>query len=292
MVMSFFNIITKELNDVIGADYTFIARLDMARNMSRTVSLVAHGELAENFEYSLENTPCSDVTNDDICIYPSGICQFYPDDQLLVDMNIEGYIGTPLKDSEGKVMGIVVALYENKIADTEMVVSLFELFSGRISVEIERTEKGLALETLAGTLENQVQERTMALSDAMENLKMAQQRLIEQEKFALLGNMVTGVAHEINTPLGIAVLSASNIGDVALPLLQKIREGQIKRSELEQSLEKIIEFDEALNMNLRRASELISNLKQVTVEKTGVHTKSIDLGSFFQDLLVSLGPHA
>ena len=286
----FFNIITRELNDVIGADYTFIARLDLARNMSRTVSLVAHGELAENFEYSLENTPCSDVTNDDICIYPSGICQFYPDDQLLVDMNIEGYIGTPLKDSEGKVMGIVVALYENKIADTDMVVSLFELFSGRISVEIERTEKGLALETLAGTLENQVQERTMALSDAMENLKMAQQRLIDQEKFALLGNMVTGVAHEINTPLGIAVLSASNIGDVALPLLNKIREGQIKRSELEQSLEKIIEFDEALNMNLRRASELISNLKQVAVEKVALYTKSIDLGSFFQDLLVSLSP--
>ena len=286
----FFNIITRELNDVIGADYTFIARLDLARNMSRTVSLVAHGELAENFEYSLENTPCSDVTNDDICIYPSGICQFYPDDQLLVDMNIEGYIGTPLKDSEGKVMGIVVALYENKIADTDMVVSLFELFSGRISVEIERTEKGLALETLAGTLENQVQERTMALSDAMENLKMAQHRLIDQEKFALLGNMVTGVAHEINTPLGVAVLSASNIGDVALPLLEKVRAGQIKRSELEQSLEKIIEFDEALNVNLRRASELISNLKQVAVEKTAVYTKSIDLGDFFQDLLVSLGP--
>ena len=59
---AFFNELTLQLNKFIDADYTFIARFDSVKNTSKTISLVAKGELIDNFEYSLDETPCADVS--------------------------------------------------------------------------------------------------------------------------------------------------------------------------------------------------------------------------------------
>ena len=61
------------------------------------------------------------------------------------DMKIEGYVGVPLHDSQGEVIGIIVALHENEINNANFIKTLFELFSGRIAVEMERNvqEKNL-----------------------------------------------------------------------------------------------------------------------------------------------------
>jgi GAF domain-containing protein len=115
---NFFNTITLELHNIIQADYTFIARLDIDNYSSKTISLVAKGELADNIEYSLKDTPCADVVGDCICCYPENVCQVFPNDQLLADMDIEAYLGTPLNNSNGEVMGLIVALYEQPITQT------------------------------------------------------------------------------------------------------------------------------------------------------------------------------
>lgn len=149
---NFLDNITMQLHRSIDAQYTFIAKLDREKAISKTLSLVAGNEFAENFEYSLEYTPCEDVSNDNTCIYPTGICSLYPKDQLLIDMEIDGYVGAPLRDSSNRVFGIIVALYSDKIANASNVASLFELFAGRISAEIERSEKEKALKDLNKSL--------------------------------------------------------------------------------------------------------------------------------------------
>ena len=103
----FFREITYQLDKVIESDYTFIARLNSDKSSAQTVALVANGALAENFEYALQDTPCKDVSNDNVCIYKEDVCSAFPHDQLLIDMKIQGYVGTPLHDSKGAVMGIV-----------------------------------------------------------------------------------------------------------------------------------------------------------------------------------------
>ncbi|GLX81082.1 GAF domain-containing protein [Thalassotalea eurytherma] len=124
--------ITMQLHQAIGAQYTFIARLDNQRNVSKTLSLVADNEFADNIEYSLEFTPCADVSDNSTCIYPNKICSLYPKDQLLNDMAVEGYVGAPLHSSNGDVFGLVVALYCEEISYCDEVAALFELFAGRI----------------------------------------------------------------------------------------------------------------------------------------------------------------
>jgi PAS domain S-box-containing protein len=134
----FFNEITLQLNQITEADYTFIAQVDFETFTSKTISLVVKNQLTDNFEYHLDDTPCAILTENNVCLYPKEICRLFPKDQLLIDMKIEGYVGVPLNDSQGRVIGIIVALHENEIKDPDFIKTLFELFSGRIAVEMER----------------------------------------------------------------------------------------------------------------------------------------------------------
>ena len=286
----FYSELTLQFHHCIAADYTFIARLDTDRYISQTLCLVAKGKLVDNFAYSLKDTPCADVTADNICIYPQNICHIFPKDKLLVDMNIEGYVGIPLHDSTGKVFGLIVGLYENKITNHEFVVTLFELFSGRISAEIERTEHEKELEELTKNLEVKVNQRTESLSLALKHLQLTQEEIVEKEKLASLGGIVAGVAHEINTPIGNSILGASIIEETTEKLYQKVLTGNISKKELATSLEKISQSVGSLNSNLHRASELVQYFKQIAVEQDLDEFKVINITQWLQVLLNSMMP--
>ncbi|QOY54978.1 PAS domain S-box protein [Candidatus Sulfurimonas marisnigri] len=134
----FFERIVLSMASSMDVDYVFIARLDSKKNNSTTIALTAKGKIVDNFSYELKNTPCADVSENSVCCFTQDITKLYPKDQLLIDMNIEAYIGTPLHDSQGNVMGIIVALSERKIENEDSIKTLFEVFSGRIAVEMER----------------------------------------------------------------------------------------------------------------------------------------------------------
>jgi PAS domain S-box-containing protein len=144
----FFNEITLQLNKIIGTDYSFVASVDMAKKTAKTISMVVNGEIVDNFEYGLIHSPCAVLVNEGVCIYPENICSLFPKDQMLIDMNIEGYLGVALLDSHQETVGIIVALHKTKIQKTEFVRTVFELFSGRISAEMERIEQNHNLEML------------------------------------------------------------------------------------------------------------------------------------------------
>lgn len=166
----FYKAITQHLAHTTGADYTFIGRYNSAFTHSRTLALCAGTELIDNFQYELLGTPCAKVVEQSTCVYPDKVCEAFPDDQLLIDMGVEGYIGAPLLNRQQEVIGLIVALYKNKIDDESFVKFIFELFAGRIAAEIENTETLEALDKLNQTLEQQVAERTTALIQANEEL--------------------------------------------------------------------------------------------------------------------------
>ncbi|MBD1388027.1 HAMP domain-containing histidine kinase [Neiella sp. HB171785] len=287
---AFFNTMTLQLHQVIDADYTFIARLSRASKSARTISLVAHGEVVDNFEYELADTPCADVSEGSVCVYLSDICRLFPDDQLLIDMGIEGYVGTPLYDSEGSVLGLVVALYQNPIANSDDVKALFTLFSGRISAEIERFEKEQQLIQFNQNLEQQVAQRTAELTATLEELKASQQQMIEHEKMASIGRLVAGIAHEINTPLGVALLSNSTINQSLQDLQREVESNNLTRKTLAKSLQVISEAQQTQQFNMQRAADLVQNFKQVSAEHYADKLAKIDLQQWLNTVVASLKP--
>lgn len=286
----FFSSITLQLDKIIAADYTFIARLNAHAHSAKTISLVAKGQLADNIEYDLKHSPCENVADDSVCCYPADVCRAFPNDQLLVDMKIDAYLGTPLKDSNGQVMGLIVALYENPIEEKELTQALFEIFSGRIAAEIERQEYETALEKLNHSLEEKVDQRTRELQEALLTLNKAQQQLIESEKMAALGNLVAGIAHEVNTPLGVAITSQSYLADQFKELCQQMDQETLTKEGLLQFREDMAEALPLLYSNLTRATELIQNFKRIAADQHEDRADTIILDKYYEQVVSTLRP--
>ncbi len=117
-----------------------------------------------------------------------------------------------------------------------------------------------------------------------------QGQLLENEKMAALGRMVAGVAHEINTPVGIGLTAASHFQERFAALRRLYVGSSMKKADLEGFL---AEADESLRMirgNLDRAAQLIQGFKGVAVDQSGEGRRTFDLKAYLDETLLSLKP--
>lgn len=122
-------------------------------------------------------------------------------------------------------------------------------------------------------------------------LAAAQDSLLQAERMAALGHLVAGVAHEVNTPIGIGVTAASHLRDTAEAFEVRYREGGMRRSDLEDFLSVARQSTGILGANLFRASELIRGFKQVAVDQSGEEIRELDLAEYLEEILTSLRPN-
>ncbi len=129
-----------------------------------------------------------------------------------------------------------------------------------------------------------------SLASTVEELTNTQKQLVEAEKMASLGALVAGVAHEINTPLGISITSASSVEMELKELSGKFRNDLLKKSELERFIERAEQACQILNSNLNRAGELVKSFKQVAVDQNTEKFRRINLKDYIDEILLSIGP--
>ena len=126
--------------------------------------------------------------------------------------------------------------------------------------------------------------------EAEQAVAKAQQRLLEAEKMAALGGLVAGVAHEINTPVGVGVTAVSHLRDEVKAFETRYREGQMKRSDLENLLATSTTSTQIIEDNLHRASQLIRSFKEIAVDQTGDDVREIGVADYVERVLTSLHP--
>ncbi len=142
----FFHSLMEHLAKSLGADYAFIGELMKGRpGRVRTRVVWGQGRLADNFEYDLAGTPCADVVRQNLCGYRSGIQQLFPLDQLLADMQIEGYVGTPLHDAHRRTLGLLVVMFQKPVDNLALAESILNIFGVRAASELERQQREEAL---------------------------------------------------------------------------------------------------------------------------------------------------
>lgn len=146
-------------------------------------------------------------------------------------------------------------------------------------------------------LEDRVRQRTQSLAQAneelaqaLESLRRTTDELVRSEKMAALGGLVSGIAHEINTPIGIGVTAASHLAERTQALTKVYEAGQLRREDLASYLATASESTEMMLANLRRAAELIRSFKLVAVDQTGEQDREFDLGDYLQEVIRSLSP--
>ena len=149
---------------------------------------------------------------------------------------------------------------------------------------LARVETHLAIRNLQRSL----QEKNDEIAKTLQQLQTTQAQLIESEKMAALGNLVAGVAHEINTPIGISVTASSTLNEDTKEFLNTYKSGNMKRSHLEAFLDTAIESSSMILANLKRAADLIHSFKQVAVDQSSEAQRCFPVKEYLEEIILSL----
>lgn len=153
----------------------------------------------------------------------------------------------------------------------------------------ERKQYEQQIEQLNTSLENRVKQRTAELNETLESLQHTQDELLQNEKLASLGALVAGVAHELNTPIGNAVMVSSSLIQNQNDFKKRIEAG-LTHSALNNFLNEVDESSNIIERNLERAAELIKSFKQLAVDQTSYQRRQFNLKTLIDEICITLNP--
>lgn len=185
---------------------------------------------------------------------------------------------------------------ENRSENTdeldELVAAINDMRSALKNDILKLEDAENALINLNGDLEIKVYERTAKLAESNEQLQqsldeltIAKDHLVQSEKMASLGQLVAGVAHEVNTPLGICVTSASALKEKIAELNQSLIDETLSKKQLTSILNLFVEYEEIIERSLNKAVELIRGFKSVAVEHHTDPKLDINLSEHVYDIV-------
>ena len=147
----FFYSLVYHLTCALSVSYAFVTEcLKTSPERVCTLAFWCKEDFGENFAYAIENTPCEQVIAGLSCHYPRKLQSIFPLDHDLVKLNAESYVGVPLINSSGRILGHLVIIDERPIEDGSTELSILKIFAAKAAAELERqkTEKQLAYDAL------------------------------------------------------------------------------------------------------------------------------------------------
>lgn len=146
------------------------------------------------------------------------------------------------------------------------------------------------IEQLNAHLEQRVAERTEQLEAAMQTLHHSQEDLSRSEARATLGMLAASVSHEMGTPMGNSMMTASTLVDQSRTFEKQVASGTLRRSDLDQFLQQVNEGNALLVRNLERAADLLKNFRQVAADQASEQRRAFDLAQAVQEIVHTLAP--
>ncbi|KTF15566.1 ATP-binding protein [Pseudoalteromonas sp. H105] len=185
---------------------------------------------------------------------------------------------------------------KTNISEINTLASSLNIMLTRTQNQIERHKNDkLEIKQLNQSLEEKVNQRTIALREAnqellntLERMHQYQNQIVESEKMASLGQMVAGVAHEVNTPIGLGITGSTLLRDKLAEINAGFEKKTLTSTQLKRFIDDGIENLDLIYRNLNRAAELISSFKKVAVTQDGEINSAVNVHSLISDVLLSM----
>ena len=207
-------------------------------------------------------------------------------DEPLGNVDIASWMGAPMLLGDQAYGVIIVQSYDETVLYSQPDLDILAFMASHVAVAIARMQADRAMRRARDTLE----EQNAALNAALTALREAQSELVRQEKLASLGRLVAGVAHEINTPLGICVTATSHLVQELKLTKEDMAAGVLDEDGLQQFFDIIDQTLRIMTTNTQRAAALVRSFKQVAVDQSSDNIRNFNLGNYLGEVLLSLQP--
>jgi signal transduction histidine kinase len=157
----------------------------------------------------------------------------------------------------------------------------------QIAFAVEKSEHEKEIYQLRNV---ELKQQKEELQSTLEHLKKTQEQLIQSEKMAALGGLVAGVAHEINTPVGICVTAASGLAEQTKQIAEKYKQNKISKGEFKDYMNLANQSAGLILSNMKKAASLIQSFKQVSVDQSTEQKRKFNLKEYTDDVIRSLYP--
>jgi len=232
-----------------------------------------------------------------------------PDSEPMGKIGFSQVIISPYYDDNKNLNGILIGGVSVSKKDyydeiTEELIPSFMVFTQQMSSLLQNFEAKRYLDEKVQrrTAEvvkqkKEIEEKNAVLEDqkeelqrTLENLKLTQSQLIQSEKMASLGGLVAGVAHEINTPVGIGITAISSLIEDTKKMAELYKKDQISRGDFKEFLQTTNNSGKLIQKNLERTASLIQSFKQVSVDRSTKQQREFYLKAYLEDVIRSLYP--